>query len=132
MKKESLLKTIAKLDLTFSEDRGADMGDFFAEEATLMFHLMQDVVGRESIRNLFVKFVSMYTTDSWEPKRELIRVHERDAYTLGSFIEVRTKRDENTTERVHGRLLEVWKLSSDDKWELTHFMSGRYAETEII
>ena len=132
MKKESLLKTIAKLDLTFSEDRGADMGDFFAEEATLMFHLMQEVVGRESIRNLFVKFVSMYTTDSWEPKRELIRVHERDAYTLGSFIEVRTKRDENTTERVHGRLLEVWKLSSDDKWELTHFMSGRYAETEVI
>ena len=132
MKKESLLKTIAKLDLTFSEDRGADMGDFFAEEATLMFHLMQEVVGRESIRNLFVKFVSMYTTDSWEPKPELIRVHERDAYTLGSFIEVRTKRDDNTTERVHGRLLEVWKLSSDDKWELTHFMSGRYAETEII
>jgi ketosteroid isomerase-like protein len=132
MKKESLLKTIAKLDLTFSEDRGADMGDFFAEEATLMFHLMQDVVGRESIRNLFVKFVSMYTTDSWEPKRELIRVHERDAYTLGSFIEVRTKRDDNTTERVHGRLLEVWKLSSDDKWELTHFMSGRYAETEVV
>ena len=132
MNRNSLLKTIAKLDLTFSEDRGADMGNFFAEDATLMFPLIQDVIGRDSIRDLFVNFVSMYTTDSWEPKRELIRVYERDAYTLGSFIEVRTKRNEGTTETVYGRLLEIWKLSSDDKWELTHFMSGRYAETEVI
>jgi hypothetical protein len=132
MNKESLLKTIAELDLTFSEDRGADMGNFFAKDAKLMFSLMSDVVGRESIRDLFVKFVSMYTTDSWEPKRELIRVYERDAYTLGSFIEVRTNRNEGITETVYGRLLEIWKLSSEDKWELTHFMSGRYAETEIV
>lgn len=131
MNKESLLKTIAKFDLTFSEDCGADMGNFFAEDAILMFPLMRDVVGRESIQNLFVKFVTMYTTDSWEPKRELIRVYERDAYTLGSFIEVRTKHIEGTTETVYGRLLEIWKLSSEDKWELTHFMSGRYAETEV-
>ncbi|MFX1580056.1 MAG: YybH family protein [Promethearchaeota archaeon] len=132
MNKESLLKTIAKFDLTFSEDRGADMGDFFAQDATLMFPFMQDVVGRESIQNLFIKFVSMYTTDSWEPKRELIRVYERDAYTLGSFIEVRTKRNDGAKETVFGRLMEVWNLSSDDKWELTHFMSGRYAETEVV
>ncbi|MFW9806821.1 MAG: YybH family protein [Candidatus Thorarchaeota archaeon] len=131
MNKESLLKTITELDLTFSEDRGADMGDFFAEDAILMFPFMSDVVGRESIRDIFVRFVSMYTTESWKPKRELIRVYERDAYTLGSFIEVRTKHDDRTTETVYGRLLEVWKLSSENKWELTHFMSGRYAETEV-
>ncbi|MFW9887950.1 MAG: hypothetical protein ACFFER_07200, partial [Candidatus Thorarchaeota archaeon] len=63
---------------------------------------------------------------------ELIRVYEREAYTLGSFIEVRTKRNEGVTETVYGRLLEIWELSSEDKWELTHFMSGRYAETEIV
>ncbi|MFW9789038.1 MAG: YybH family protein [Candidatus Thorarchaeota archaeon] len=132
MNKESLLKTIAEFDLTFSEDRGADMGNFFAKDAKLMFPLMPDIIGRESIRDFFVNFVSMYTTDSLKPKRELIRVYERDAYTLGSFIEVRTKRNERTTETVYGRLLEVWKLSSDGRWELTHFMTGRYAETEVV
>ncbi|MFW9887938.1 MAG: YybH family protein [Candidatus Thorarchaeota archaeon] len=132
MYKESLLKTIAEFDLAFSEDRGADMGNFFAKDAKLMFPLMPDVVGRESIRDFFVDFVSVYTTDSLEPKRELIRVYERDAYILGSFIEVRTKRNEGTPETVYGRFLEVWKLFSDGRWELTHFMTGRYAETEMI
>ncbi|MFX1485025.1 MAG: YybH family protein [Promethearchaeota archaeon] len=132
MEKESLLKTIAELDLALSEDRGADMGNFFAKDAKVMFPLMPDIVGRESIRDFFVNFVSVYTTDSWEPKRELIRVYERDAYTLGSFIEVRTKRNESETETVYGRLLEVWKLSSDGKWKLTHLMTGRYAETEVV
>ena len=130
--KESLLKTIAELDRTFSEDRGWDMGDFFAEDAILMFLFMEDLVGRESIRAGFVDFVSKYTTDSWIPKREFIDVYEQRAYILGSFIEVRTPLNGNPAEKVYGRLLEIWQLSSDGKWEIIRYMAGRYAETELI
>ncbi|MGD2072805.1 MAG: hypothetical protein PVG65_04890 [Candidatus Thorarchaeota archaeon] len=130
--KESLLRTISELDRTFSEDRGWDMGDFFAEDARLMFPLMEDIVSREAIRETFVSTVSKYTTDSWNPKREIIHIYEKRAYTYGSFIEIRTPLDGGPTEKVYGRLHEIWQLSSDGKWEIIRFMAGRYAETEFL
>ncbi len=130
--RESLLSTIAKLDLAFADDRATDVSDFFAEDARLMWPNNEDIVGRESIREAFVAFVSEYTTDSWDPKREFIEVHERQAYTLGSFIEIRTPLEGGPTEKVYGRLLEIWRLSSDDKWEIIRLMTGRYADTELL
>ncbi len=130
--KESLLSTIAEMDLAFAQDRGSDVSDFFAEEARLMWPNNEDIVGREAIREAFVGFVSEYTTDSWDPKREFIEVYERHAYTLGSFIETRTTRDGGPTEKVYGRLLEIWQLSSDGKWEIIRLMTGRYADTELL
>jgi ketosteroid isomerase-like protein len=129
---ESLLNTISELDRAFSEDRGWDVGGFFAEDGRLMWPHMADIVGRESIREAFDGFVSKFTTNSWRPKREIIDVYERRAYTHGSFIEIRTPRDGGPTEKVHGRLLEIWQLSSDDKWELIRQMTGRYADTELL
>jgi len=97
-----------------------------------MWPHMEDIVGRESIREAFVGFVSKYKTNSWSPKRELIDVWERRAYTLGSFIEIRTPLDGGPAEKVFGRLLEIWQLSSDDKWEIVRLMTGRYADTELL
>jgi ketosteroid isomerase-like protein len=128
----SLLNTIAELDLAFSEDRALEVSNFFTEDARLMWPLMEDIVGREAIREAFVEFMSIYTTDLWNPKRELLDVYEQRAYTLGSFIEIRTPRDGKPTEKVYGRLLETWQLSSDGKWEITHLMTGRYADTELL
>ena len=130
--KDSLLRTISEFDRTFLEDRGQDMGDFFAEDAQLMFPHMETIIGRESIRETFVAFVSKYTTDSWSPNREFIDLYERRAYILGSFIELRTPLDGSPTEKVYGRLMEIWQLSSEEKWEIIRFMSSRYADTEFI
>ncbi len=129
---ESLLSAIAALDQAFAEDRGSDMADFFAEDARLLWPLTEDIVGRESIREALVQFVSTYTTDSWSPNREIIDICGRRAYTLGSFIETRTPREEGPTEKVHGRLLEIWQLSPDDEWEIIRLLTGRYAETEFL
>ena len=128
--RESLLSTIAELDLAFSEDRALDISNFFAEDARLMWPTLQDIIGRESIREAFVEFVSEFTANSFSPKRELIDVYERRAYTLGSFIEIRTPRDGGKIEKVFGRLLEIWQLSSDNRWEIIRLMTGRYADTE--
>jgi hypothetical protein len=74
--------------------------------------------------------MSEFTTNSWSLKRDLIDVYEWRAYTLGSFIEIRTPRNGGKTEKVFGRLLEIWQLSSDDRWEIIRLMTGRYADTE--
>ena len=129
---ESLLSVIAEFDRAFSEDRGSDVADFFAEDARLMWPLMEDIVGRESIREAFVDFVSRYTTNSWSPNREILDICGRRAYTLGWFIEIRTPLEGGPTEKVHGRLVEIWQLSSDEKWEVIRLMTGRYAETEFL
>jgi ketosteroid isomerase-like protein len=130
--KESLLNAITELDLAFSEDRALDVSNIFAEDAHLMWPNMEDIVGRNSIREAFAGFISKYTTDSWRPSREIIDVNERRAYTLGSFIEIRTPLDGGATEKIHGRLLEIWQLSSDGKWEIIRLMTGRYADTEFL
>ncbi len=130
--KESLLNTNAELDRTFSEDRAKDMCNFFAEDAGLMFPHTEDIIGRESIQQAFDNIISKYTTDSFSPNRELIDLYERRAHALGSFIEVRTPLNGGPTEKVYGRLLEIWQLSSDDQWKIIRFMTGRYADTEII
>jgi ketosteroid isomerase-like protein len=129
---ESLLSVIAELDQAFSEDRGSDVADFFAEDARLMWPHMENIVGRESIREAFVAFVSAYTTNSWSPSREIFDLCGRRAYTLGSFIEIRTPLEGGPTEKVHGRLLEIWQLSSGDRWEIIRLMTGRYADTEFL
>ena len=130
--RESLLRAMAELDLAFSEDRALDVSNIFSKDARLMWPLMEDIVGRDSIREAFVEFMSMYTTVDWNPKREFIDVHEQRACSLGSFTETRSVRDGGATEKVFGRLLEIWQLSPDGKWEIIRMMTGRYAETELL
>jgi ketosteroid isomerase-like protein len=130
--RESLLDAMAELDLAFSKDRALDLSNIFAEDARLMWPQMEDIVGRESIREAFVSLMSKYTTVSWNPKREFIEVYERRAYSLGGFVETRTPRDGGPTEKIYGRLLEIWQLSYDGKWEVIRMMTGRYSKTELL
>jgi ketosteroid isomerase-like protein len=129
--RDSLLNAMTELDLAFSEDRALDLSNIFAEDARLMWPQMKDIVGRESIREAFAGLMSKYTTVSWNPKREFIDAYERRAISLGSFIETRTPLDGGPNEKIRGRLLEIWQLSSDDKWEVIRMMTGRYSETEL-
>jgi ketosteroid isomerase-like protein len=129
---ESLLSAIAEIDQAFSEDHGSDVADLFAEDARLLWPLTEDIVGRESIREALVQFMSIYTTDSFSPNREIIDICGRRAYAAGSFVEIRTPLEGGPTEKVHGRMLQIWQLSSDDKWEIIRFITGRYAETEFL
>ncbi len=130
--RKALLKTIADLDRTFSEDRAEDMGKFFAPNARLMFPNMEDILGRESIQQTFVDLMAEYSTDSFHPNRELIDIYVHRAYTLGSFIEIRTPLKGGPKEKIHGRLLEIWQRSSKGNWEIIRFMTGRYSDLEHI
>ncbi|MFX1264853.1 MAG: YybH family protein [Promethearchaeota archaeon] len=130
--RDKLLEAMAELDLAFSEDRALDVSNIFSKDARLMWPLTEDIVGRDSIREAFAEFMSMYTTLSWNPNREFIDVYNQRAFSLGSFTETRTPREGGPTEKVYGRLLEIWQLSSDGEWEIIRLMTGRYAETEML
>ncbi|MHA2142971.1 MAG: YybH family protein [Candidatus Thorarchaeota archaeon] len=131
-KRESLLKAIAELHLAFSEHRALDMSNLFSEEAILMFPGTPDIVNRESIREAFVDFMKMYTTISFEMDQEFIDIGEYRATYLAKFIEIRTPKEGGPTEKVYGRMLEIWELSSEKRWEVIRLMTGRYSETELL
>ncbi len=130
--RESLLKAMKELHTAFSEGRALDMSNLFSEDAIVMSPNAPDVVGRELIQQSFVGFMETYMTEAFEPKQEIIDIGERRAVSLGNFIEIRTPRDGRPTEKIYGRLLEIWELSSEGKWEIIRMMTGRYSETEYL
>lgn len=131
-KRVTLMKAIAELHLAFSEHRPLDMSNLFSEDAILMFPGTADIVSRESIRGAFDDFMNMYTTISFEMDNEFIDIGEHRATYLAKFIEIRTPRGGGSTEKVYGRMLEIWELSSEGKWEVIRMMTGRYSETEFL
>ncbi|MFX1369787.1 MAG: YybH family protein [Promethearchaeota archaeon] len=132
LSRESLLNAMKGLHSAFSEGRALDMSNLFSEDAILMSPNAPDIVGRELIQQAFVGFMETYETEAFEPKQEIIDVSERRAVSLGNFIEMRTPRDGRPTEKIYGRLLEIWELSSEGRWEVIRMMTGRYSETEYL
>jgi len=130
--RDSLLSAIAKLHSAFANHRAINMSKLFREDAILMFPGTQDIVGRESIQEALVDFMTMYTTLSFETSEEFIDIGELRATYLAKFIEIRTPLNGEPTEKVYGRLLEIWELSSEGKWGVIRMMTGRYSETEFL
>lgn len=129
---DSLLETIAALDETFAADKGSQMGDFFLENARLMWPMTRDIVGREAIRAAFELFTSKFTTLAWQPDRHLLEVHGDSAYVVGRFSEIRRRLDNGQLEQVFGRLVEVWRRDENGRWQLDLLLTSRFAETEIL
>ena len=129
---ESLQRTIHELDTVFSQDRGYEMGAFFAEDAHLQWPMIEDIVGREQIRKAYEQLVATYTTLSWKPNRSLAVVGDGSVAVIGDFIEYRQMRKDGVKERVFGRLVEIWSETEDEKWVLDLLMTSRYADTETF
>jgi ketosteroid isomerase-like protein len=129
---KSLERVIHELDTVFSQDRGSEMGAFFAEDACLQWPSSEDIVGREQIRLAFEQLVATFTTLSWKPKRSLELFCDGKAVFVGNFIEDRKLKENNIKERVYGRIVEIWSESEDGKWVINLLMTSRYAETETI
>lgn len=129
---ESLQRTIHELDTVFSQDRGNEMGEFFAEDAHLQWPMVEDIIGRKQIGMAFEQFVATYTTLSWKPNRSLVLVSDNSVAIVGDFIEDRQVRNDGVKERVFGRLVEIWSETEDGKWVLNLLMTSRYADTETI
>jgi hypothetical protein len=129
---ESLLQTIYEFDALFSEDRGSEMGAYFAEDARLQWPMLEDIVGREEIRLAFEQLVNTYTTISWKPDRSLGLLCDGKAVIVGRFVEDRRERKKGIRERVFGRIVEIWSAIEAGKWELELLMTSRYADTVYL
>jgi ketosteroid isomerase-like protein len=128
---ENLKMQIAALDSSFSHDHADEVASYFAGDARLMWPNNNDIVGREAIRKALNRLMEIFTTISWKPDRHFLHVYQDRAYVLGRFVEVRKRRDDELTETVYGRMVEVWELQVDGNWYIERYMTSRYAKTEI-
>jgi ketosteroid isomerase-like protein len=129
---QELAVTIAQFDAAIATDRASEIAAFFRDDGRLMWPSLEDIAGRAAIRAAFDDFVATFTTLSWQPDRQLVDIYEDKAFTLGRFVETRRPRAGGPGERVHGRLVEVWRREESGTWKLAALLTSRYAPTERL
>lgn len=122
---------LAAYDAAFAADDADDVAELFAVDARLQWPEMEDIVGREAIRQAFADFVEVFHTLSWQPSYQVAEVLGDRAFLLGRFVERREVRHTGEVERVPGRLVLVCRREDDGAWRITHAMTSRYGETTI-
>jgi ketosteroid isomerase-like protein len=115
----------------FRRDAGADLSDWFAHDAQLLWPEQAAIVGQDAIGQAFAEFALAFETISFEPMYDLVDVQGPLAVVIGSFIEMRRSREDRVVERVHGRLAYSWRLDAGN-WRITRLITSRYAPTEVV
>ncbi|HEY7848364.1 MAG TPA: SgcJ/EcaC family oxidoreductase [Candidatus Limnocylindria bacterium] len=126
-----LATLLAAYDAAFAADDADGVAELFAADARLQWPEMEDIVGREAIRQAFVDFVGTFHTVSWQPSYQVVEVLGDRAFLLGRFVERREVRGSGDVERVPGRLVLVCRREADGAWRITHAMTSRYGEETI-
>jgi uncharacterized protein (TIGR02246 family) len=129
---EGVSALLAAYDEAFAADDAEAVSALFADDARLMWPELEDIVGREAIREAFVDFVSTFHTISWQPSYQVVDVHGDRAYLLGRFAEVRELRDTGEVEHVPGRIMWICRRELGGAWRFTHAMTSRYGETTRV
>jgi uncharacterized protein (TIGR02246 family) len=126
-----LAQLLAAYDTAFAADDADGVAQLFAADARLQWPEMEDIVGREAIREAFVEFVETYHTVSWQPSYQVVDVNGDRAFLLGRFTEVREVRGSGEVEHVPGRLVLVCRREADAAWRIVIAMTSRYGETTV-
>jgi ketosteroid isomerase-like protein len=128
----SLWALIAAFNDAFRKDRAAELGAFFAEDARLLWPEMPDILGREAIQQAFNDFIGVFSTLYYETRFDVVDIHPRYAYTLGTFEEVRSERQGNQSTRIFGRFAWFFQQQPDGGWLITRLMTSRFAPDEPL
>ena len=129
---DSQLQTaIEAFDRSFSEGRLDEFSAFFADEAEVLIHLQEPVVGGEAIRDSFAEVFDGFDTSAYEPRYEIVDVHGDRAYVLLAFDEVLRHRDGTAGIRVRGRAVQFWRRDGRGTWRIVRLLTSRSAPDEM-
>jgi uncharacterized protein (TIGR02246 family) len=125
-----LKATVDAFDRAFQEGRLDEFSSFFAEDAHLLIHQQETLVGRDAIRDSFAPVFDGFDTSAYEPRYDIIDVHGDRAYVLCSFEEVLRPKDGQPGIRIHGRAVHVWRRDRDGAWRIVRLLTARSAPEE--
>jgi ketosteroid isomerase-like protein len=128
----TLRLAFSRLDSNFAQGLEKETADLFAEDGRLMWPGMDDIVGREAIEAALGEFFKEFDTLAFSPDRQIVELFGGKAFTIGRFLEDLAPKAGGTAQRVHGRLVEMWRQSKHGEWQLSLMLTGRYAENEML
>jgi len=128
----AFVRALAAVDDLVRHDAGMAVADWCAADAQLLWPEEPPIIGPQAIGQAFADFAEAYETISFEPDHSLVEVVPPLAVTVGTFIEERRERSTGAVERVHGRLVYVWRADPERGWRIMRAMTSRYAATEIV
>lgn len=129
---ESLRLAFSRLDSNFAQGLKKETAELFTEDARLMWPGMDDIVGREAIEAAFGEFFKEFDTLAFSPDRQIVELCGSKVFTIGRFLEDLAPKAGGSAQRVHGRLVEMWRQSKHGEWQLGLMLTGRYAENEML
>ena len=96
----------------------------FADDAQLLLLHREAVVGRDAIRDLWRDFYSRFDTSAWEPRTEIVELHDGRAHALSTYTERLLKREGGSRTLVRGRLVHFLQRGTGGQWEITLLMNS--------
>jgi ketosteroid isomerase-like protein len=124
-----LARLLDRLDEAIRQDDFSTLSECVTEDAYLLWPGVEDIVGREAIREAFVSLAMQ--TLSWEPEYRVVDVHGDRAYILGRFIERRRYPETGGVERVPGRIVYFGRRQPSGEWLISHVLTSRFGEETI-
>lgn len=121
---------IESFDRAFIEGRLEDFLAHFADDAQLLLHNQEAVVGKEAIAGAFRPVFDGFDASAYDPHYEFVDVHDGHGYVLASFTEVLRPKDGGPGIRIRGRVVQFWQHDQEGSWTLRVLLTGRSAPEE--
>lgn len=127
-----LVATLRAFDEVFSRDGGAELAQYFLDDAEVWWPGEAPIVGSEAIGEAMDEFARVFETIRYERHPDLIEVSGSLGVVMGRFTETRRVRETGVVESIHGRNALVWRRSPDGGWRCARLMTGRSAPDETL
>jgi len=104
----------------------------FADDAQLHLLHREAVTGRDAIRDLWRDFFARADTSEWEPRNELLEIHDEHAYAFSTYTERLLKREDGSRTLVRGRLIHFLRREDGGPWQISLLMNSHSHPMEPI
>lgn len=130
--RSGLLKALAALDRAKVAGDARLAGEYFAEDAEMLWDRHEAVVGRAAIVEVYASIFEWADYSQWTGEYKVVDVFENHAYVLGTFDELIRPYDGSNPIRVLGRAVQFWRKEPDGSWLVVFGLTGRRADQEEV
>lgn len=130
--RSGLLEALAALDRAKVAGEARRAGEYFAEDAEMLWDRHEAVVGRTAIVETYARIFEWADYSDWIAEYRVVDVYENHAYVLGTFDELIRPSDGSNPIRVLGRVVQFWRKEPGGSWLVAFGLTGRRAEEEEV
>lgn len=129
---EEVRAAIAEADAAFAAGDAQRFSALFSPDARLYLLYQEPAIGRDAIRERWVRMFEVLDTSAWEPVTEHVEVHGPHASAFATYTERALDRRDGSRRLVRGRLAYWLRRSAAGTWEITLLMNSHSHQPEPL